>query len=163
MVCCSFSPISRADPAAAATVPERAGQMPAPEMVTRGGLSHPDAGFERRGERHDHVAPRRFAPLAEREQRGQRRRAGVQDHAAEMRVVEIEHVAHLAVRHRRIQQAELASRRCPITVTAGPEPSCSNVVEQHVDGRMLLPARAQPVQSSTARFASCTAAGDRSS
>ena len=81
-------------------------EMPAAEVMTRGGLAHPDARFERRRQGDDHVASRRLAPLAEREERRQGGGAGVENHAAEMRVVEVEHVPHLAVGHRRIQQAE---------------------------------------------------------
>ncbi len=89
--------------------PERARQMPAAEMMARCGLSCADARFERHRQRHGHIAARRFPPLAEREQSGQGGGARVQDHAAQMRVVEIEHMAHLAVRDRRIEEPELLS------------------------------------------------------
>ena len=95
-------------------------------------------------------------------QRGQGGGARMQDHAAEMRVVEVEHVAHLAVRDRRIQQAELASA---LPQHGGHRHGAEllEVVSSMVTVGCVLPASAHPIQSSTARFASCTAAGDRSS
>src|SRR5688572_17905832 len=75
-------------------------------MMACGGLAHPDAGFERRRQGNDDIAAGQPAPFAEGEQRGKGCGAGVENDAAEMGVVEIEHVSHLAVCHGRIQQAQ---------------------------------------------------------
>ncbi len=109
--------------------------MPAAEVVTRGGLPHPDARFESRSQGHDDVAAGRLAPLAEREQSGKGCGTGVKNHATEVRVVEVEHVPHLTVRHRSIQQAELASAP-PQYCGNGHRAQVLERREQHVHGRM---------------------------
>ena len=51
-------------------------------------------------------APRHRSALGKREQRRKHRRTRVQHHAAHVGVVEIEHVSHLAVGERRVEQPE---------------------------------------------------------
>ena len=86
---------------------ERAGEMPAALVMARRGAAGAHAGLEadRIGQHEIGAADRRA--LGEREQRGEHRRARVQHHAAHVGVVVVEHVAHLAVGERRVEQAEL--------------------------------------------------------
>ena len=86
---------------------ERPGQVPAAIVMGGCPLAGPHAGFETA-----HIGADQFAPgdagtlaLAQREQRGEQRRTGMQDDAAHMRVVEIEDMAHLAIGQRRVEQA----------------------------------------------------------
>ena len=82
----------------------------------------------------------------------------MQHHAAHMGVVEVQHVTHLAVGERRIEQAELE---------LAPEHGCRGLPEvflQHAeqcrDGAVPEPASAHPIQSSTPRRASRFAAAE---
>ena len=91
---------------------ERAGEMPAAVVMAGRRLPDAHAGLEARrirtGERAavDHAAVN-AAALGQREQRREDRRRRMQHDAAHMGVVEVEHVAHLAVGERCLGQAEL--------------------------------------------------------
>ena len=97
--------------------------------------------------------------LGEREQRGQHRRARVQHHAAHVGVVVVEHVAHLAVGERRVEQAELelAAEHGRLRLADG---LLQHAEQRRRSVRGRLPASAQPIQSSRPRRASrCAAVG----
>ncbi len=81
--------------------------MPAALVMTGRGAAAAHAGFKaHRVGQHQLLAADRRA-LGQRKQSSQHRRAGVQHHAAHVGVVKVEHVAHLAVGERRIEQSEL--------------------------------------------------------
>ena len=140
---------------------ERAGEMPAALVMAGRGAARAHAGLEAgRIGQHELLAADGRA-LGQREQRGEHRRARMQHHAAHVGVVVVQHMAHLAVGERRIEQSEfeLAS-----------EHGCGRLAGgflQHARASVVMvrwpePASAQPIQSSTPRRASRFAAADRS-
>ena len=81
--------------------------MPAAFVMARRSAPRTHAGLEAdRVSQHEIGAAHGLA-LGQRKQRGEHRRARMQHHAAHMGVVVVEHVAHLAVGERRVEQTEL--------------------------------------------------------
>ena len=131
---------------------ERPGQVPAAGMVRGRGLAAAHARLESGGVGDNEVLARGRPALGQGEERGEDRRAGMQDDASHVRVVEIEHVPHLAVRERRVEKAEPEppSKHRRLRITA----HCLQHADQLADRRVAATRQstAEPVEQAPPRL-----------